>query len=194
VIRDIVKYPDPRLRQVAVRVTQFVTKKSNTRPGELDLLSLSKDLTDTMWDANGLGLAACQIGDPRRVIAIRTPRLSCKVVINPVFLPLTSEERLSDEGCLSIPGKVVAVKRWKRIMLEGRDIYGRRVVYELSDEQAACAQHEIDHLNGKLIIDGVDTTPKPVDYEKEKAFLENELKKWDPIGGTERGWMGHHHE
>jgi len=109
------------------------------------------DLLDDMWLAStGVGLAAVQIGVLQRVIIINTPKLQA-VIINPVITNRGKQTKMSREGCLSFPGKMVNVKRNNIIEVEGFNADWNPVKFKCRALTAFCVQHEIDHLNGVTI-------------------------------------------
>ena len=148
-LAQIRQYPDPVLRMKAREVEQF----------DADLGKLVERLSHLLGDANGLGLAATQIGVLRRVfVFLRDPEEEPVVLVNPSFAE-TSDERESDtEGCLSLQGVVIPVERHATLTLEGKDAQGNDVRLELEGLPARIAQHELDHLDGVLILDR--TTPE----------------------------------
>jgi peptide deformylase len=148
-LAQIRQYPDPVLRMKAREVEQF----------DGDLGKLVERLSHLLGDANGLGLAATQIGVLRRVfVFLPDPEEEPVVLVNPSFAE-TSDERESDtEGCLSLQGVVIPVERHATLTLEGKDAQGNDVRLELEGLPARIAQHELDHLDGVLILDR--TTPE----------------------------------
>jgi peptide deformylase len=148
-LAQIRQYPDPVLRMQARDVETF----------DRDLEQLVERLRQLLRDANGLGLAATQIGVLRRVFAfLPDPEEEAVVVVNPRFTA-TSEERESDtEGCLSLQGVVIPVERHTSLTVEGKDPAGNDVRLELEGLPARIAQHELDHLDGVLILER--TTPE----------------------------------
>ena len=149
-VRDILKMGDPRLLRQAEPVEKFGT------PALLDLIV---DMFDTMYAANGAGLAAPQIGvdlqlviygyddNPRYPDAPPVPRT---VLINPVITPLGDAEVDGWEGCLSVPGLRGVVPRWERIRYTGFDEHGQPIDREADGFHARVVQHECDHLDGVL--------------------------------------------
>jgi peptide deformylase len=119
-----------------------------------ELRTLIKNLTDTMLDAPGLGLAAPQIGVGMRVFTYHTDDEPGHLV-NP-DLDLSDEEQEGEEGCLSLPGIAYDTKRALRVVAKGFNQYGDPVVVEGSDVLARCIQHETDHLDGVLFLDRLD--------------------------------------
>jgi peptide deformylase len=143
--RPVVKIPDPVLRQVAGDVTRIGKKQ----------LALVDEMIRIMKKANGVGLAAPQIGICQRVIVVAPDGMKPTALINP---RVTKSEGsfLGQEGCLSIPGLYGDVTRPAFVEVEALDRRGREVVFELEGMPAKVVQHEIDHLDGILFIDKVD--------------------------------------
>ena len=148
-LAQIRQYPDPVLRMQARDVDAF----------DDDLARLVERMSRLMEDANGVGLAATQIGILRRVFVFR-PRDEevIRVVVNPRIAERAAETEVDEEGCLSLQGILVPVERNLRITLEGTDEHGKDVRHELENLAARVAQHELDHLDGVLILDR--TTPE----------------------------------
>jgi peptide deformylase len=121
---------------------------------DAELRRLVKDLTDTMLDAPGVGLAAPQIGVSLRVFTYHVDD-QLGHLINP-SLDLSSEEETDDEGCLSFPGLAFPTKRAYSVVAKGFNMYGEPVTLEGSGHLARCVQHETDHLDGVLFIDRLD--------------------------------------
>ncbi|GED70401.1 peptide deformylase [Brevibacillus reuszeri] len=144
-IRTIVKHPDAILREKAMVVTKF---NSN-------LHKLLDDMADTMYDADGVGLAAPQVGISKRVIVMDCGEGLIEIV-NPEIVDHKGEQFDYPEGCLSIPGLRGDVRRHKWIKLRGQDRFGNEIELEADDLLSRCSQHEIDHLNGVLFIDVAD--------------------------------------
>jgi len=123
-----------------------------------DLVALSNDMIETMFEAPGAGLAANQIGVSRQLIVvdlgIGTDKANPIVVINPV-ITASEDEMLGEEGCLSIPDIFAEVKRAMRVEMKGVDLKGNDVRYEVEGYLARAFQHEMDHLNGILFWDNL---------------------------------------
>ncbi|RIX49929.1 peptide deformylase [Paenibacillus nanensis] len=142
-IRLIVKEPDPVLREVAREVTKFND----------NLKKLLKDMAETMYDAEGVGLAAPQIGISKRVIVVDVGDENGLVeMVNPVIVEQDGEQ-FGPEGCLSIPNINGDVRRADRIVVEGQNSDGEKFTVHASGFFARAFQHEIDHLNGILFTD-----------------------------------------
>ncbi len=145
-IMKILKYPDPRLRTVAEVVTKF----------DKSLDNLSKDMLETMYAENGIGLAATQVDFHIRlvVIDISEERDEPLIFVNPVVKVLDNKSLVPcEEGCLSIPGASVEVTRPDKIQLNWLDVKGNEHEDNPQGLLAVCIQHEIDHLQGKLLVD-----------------------------------------
>jgi peptide deformylase len=141
---DILHFPDPRLRNVALpvdRVDDAVRK-------------LVDDMFETMYAAPGIGLAATQVNVDKRVIVIDVSEEKDQplCLINPEILARDGVEEM-EEGCLSVPGVFELVERADHIRIQALDRDGERIEMEVSDLLAVCIQHEIDHLDGKLFVD-----------------------------------------
>ncbi len=147
-ILDILHHPDPRLREVAQPITEF----------DDELQTFIDDMFETMYAAPGVGLAATQVGDTRRVAVMdcSEDKNQPMVIINPEILQ-ADEPQIMEEGCLSVPGISDKVTRNNHVKLRALDRDGNS--YELQAEGllAQCIQHEIDHLDGKLYIDKLST-------------------------------------
>ena len=144
-IRPVRLFGDPVLRTPAEAVTDF----------DLELRNLVRDLTETMLDAPGVGLAAPQIGVSLRVFTYHVDDDEPGHLINPVLV-LEGEEVEDDEGCLSIPGLQFPTPRAPRVVATGFNMYGDPVTIEGTELLARCVQHETDHLDGVLFIDRLD--------------------------------------
>jgi peptide deformylase len=140
----VVKIPAEVLRQVAPEVGK-ISKKT---------LLLIDDMVRIMLRANGVGLAAPQVGILQRLIVIHPEDMRPTALINPVIVKAEGEQ-IGQEGCLSIPGLYGDVKRYSYIEVEALDKRGRELTYELEGMPARIVQHEIDHLDGVLFIDKV---------------------------------------
>ena len=145
-LAQIRQYGDPALRLVAHEVVEF----------DDDLRRLVDRMTGLMHDAQGVGLAATQVGILRRLFVFEPDEDGPRAVVNPELLDVAPVEESDGEGCLSLQGVRVPVDRATRVTLVGKDPQGEDVRYELEGYGARIAQHELDHLNGLLIIDRTD--------------------------------------
>jgi len=134
--------PEPILRQKSKRV----------RAIDGSLQKLAADMIETMHAASGVGLAAPQVGVPLRVIVIGMPGEEEFALINPEVVRKNGE-RMVTEGCLSVPGYFGEIKRAQRVTVKGKDLSGKEVRIKAEELLAQALEHEIDHLNGVLYID-----------------------------------------
>jgi peptide deformylase len=156
-IRPIRLFGDPVLRTPADPVTTF----------DAELRKLVADLTDTMQDAPGLGLAAPQIGVGLRVFTYYVDDVLGHL-INP-SLQLSDEVEIDEEGCLSFPGLAYPTSRAIRTVATGFNMHGEPVTVEGSGQLARCIQHETDHLDGVLFIDRLDPTQRKLAMKEIRA-------------------------
>ena len=141
---QIRQYPDPVLRMQAREVENF----------DGDLRRLAERMTQVMRDASGVGLAATQVGIIRRVFVFQPDSDEDPVaVVNPRLAERSDETTMEDEGCLSLIGVQMPVERATSVRLEGRDLEGGELSMELTGHAARVVQHELDHLDGVLILD-----------------------------------------
>lgn len=148
-LAQIRQYPDPVLRLEAQEVEAF----------DADLAQLVERMTRLMQDARGVGLAATQVGILRRVVVLQSDdEGEPRVLINPTILDRSDETEEDTEGCLSLQGVVIPVERSVSLRVEARDADGAPVELQLEGLAARVAQHEVDHLDGVLIVDR--TTPE----------------------------------
>ena len=150
-VREVVLYPAEVLRRPAEAVTAF----------DGNLRTLVADMFDTMYAARGVGLAAPQVGESRRVFVMDPQHdeepIGPTALINPVIVRLSGEQTF-EEGCLSIPGFAADVVRAESVRVEYRTVDGAAAALELSGYPAVIAQHEIDHLDGILFVDYLSPT------------------------------------
>ena len=141
----ILRYPDPRLHTVAKPVAAVDER----------LRRLIDDMLETMYDADGIGLAATQIDVHERLIVMDTSetRDQPRVLINPELVERSVEMHIGDEGCLSVPTIYDKVERHERVTVRALDREGRSFDLEADGLLAICIQHEMDHLDGKLFVD-----------------------------------------
>ncbi len=152
--------PDPILKQKAKRVRII---------GD-SVRKLVSDMLETMHSASGVGLAAPQLGTLLRVIVIGMPEEGDIVLINPEVVRRKGE-RLVNEGCLSVPGYIGEIKRAESVRVKGRDQYGKEIRIKADELLAQALEHEIDHLNGVLYIDHLESIDKLRRIEVEETPL-----------------------
>jgi peptide deformylase len=150
-VRPVVVWPDDRLRQESIPIKDI----------DDSVRALYQDLVDSMYAENGLGIAALQLGDPRRMFIVE-PRLAGRAetdpplaFINPEVIETSEEQQDSEEGCLSFPDIYVKVKRPMRCKVRAIGIDGATFEIEGEALLARCLLHENDHLTGKLLVDFV---------------------------------------
>lgn len=141
-----------------------------------ELRGLVKDLTDTMRDAPGVGLAAPQLGVSLRVFTYWVDD-ELGHLVNPV-LDLSDEQQDGEEGCLSVPDLTFECKRARSVVAKGMNMHGEPVTLEGSDLLARCVQHETDHLDGIVFIDRLDAQTRK---EAMKAIRESDWFGADPV-------------
>ncbi|MGS2723404.1 peptide deformylase [Porticoccus sp. GXU_MW_L64] len=159
-ILDILEFPDTRLRTKARPVVAVDDR----------IRQLVDDMFDTMYDANGIGLAATQVNVHERVVVmdLSEERDQPLVFINPEVEVLDGDTRDYDEGCLSVPGFYETVQRPENIRVKALDRDGNPYELEPDGLLAVCVQHELDHLDGKLFVDYL----SPLKRQRIRAKLE----------------------
>lgn len=140
-VRTVLYHPHPVLRDIAAPVDAF----------DSDLKDLVSDMFETMDEYRGVGLAAPQVGMSSRILVVSYKKHRFEIV-NPEIVS-ASGEAWDEEGCLSLPGVTLNMKRYARIHVKGFSVVGRPIVVREKGFLARILQHEIDHLNGVLIID-----------------------------------------
>lgn len=141
-IRQILQFGDETLRKHSREVAKIDER----------IVTLVEDMKETMVDANGVGLAAPQVGILRRVVVLELEDIGIVELINPVITK-TSGHQEDVEGCLSYPGEYGVTERPMNVTVIGKNIKGKNVSYSVSGLSARAVCHEVDHLDGKLFID-----------------------------------------
>ncbi len=141
----ILRYPDPRLHTVAQAVTKV----------DAHVQTLVDDMLQTMYAAEGVGLAATQVDVHQRVIVmdVSEDRNQPLVLINPKIVWASDEKKINDEGCLSVPGIYDNVERPAVVTVEALDMDGNTQTYQADGLKSVCIQHEMDHLMGKVFVE-----------------------------------------
>jgi peptide deformylase len=164
-VREIMKYPEEVLKRKTVTVTSF----------DQDLQTLIEDMIETMYAAPGIGLAAPQVGSSKRLAVIDISsgenKFPLLVLINPVIVSYEGEIEF-EEGCLSLPEYTAKVRRAEKVVVKSLDREGRSTEIEATDLLAVALQHEIDHLEGMLLIDRI----SPIKREFFKKRYKKSLK------------------
>ena len=149
-ILPVCHFPDePVLRRKAKRVSRI----------DSSIQRLIDNMLETMQYINGVGLAAPQVGVPLRVIVLRMPEEVPMVIINPEIVKRAGEQEVT-EGCLSIPGYFGEIKRSAAVTVKGRNRQGKAIRVKATGLMAEVLEHEIDHLNGVLYIDHLESQDK----------------------------------
>ena len=159
-IRKILIEPDPLLRKISVSVEKVDSK----------IQQIMDDMLETMYDAPGIGLAAIQIGIPKRIIVIDLAKEGEKknplFIVNPQIVFKSDNEATYEEGCLSIPGQFAKIQRPEKCTIKFLDYEGKEKEIKTEGLLATCIQHEIDHLNGILFIDYLSKLKKDMIIKK----------------------------
>ena len=175
-IRPIVEVPDPRLREISKPVEGV----------DDELRTLVADMFETMYEAPGIGLAAIQVGVPKRVLVIDLqepeeeggePVKDPRVFINPEILTHSAEEVPYTEGCLSVPDQYAEVDRPDRIRARWMELDGKVREEDIEGLLAVCLQHEMDHLNGVLFIDHLSRLKRNMILNKLNKLRKEGVKK-----------------
>ena len=157
----ILIFPDPKLRKVAKKIDKF----------DKSLEMLSKNMLKTMYEAEGIGLAATQVDIHVRLVVmdLSEERNEPRVFVNPEYTILDKSPFTYEEGCLSIPGFTEEISRPSKILLKWQDLQGNFHEDQPDGIFTVCAQHEIDHLDGKLFVDYL----SPIKRDRIRKKLEN---------------------
>ncbi len=157
----ILIFPDPKLRKVAKKIDKF----------DKSLEILAQDMLQTMYEAQGIGLAATQIDVHVRLVVmdLSEERNDPRVFVNPEYTILDKSLFTYEEGCLSIPGFNEEISRPSKILLKWQDLQGNFHEDKPDGIFTVCAQHEIDHLDGKLFVDYL----SPIKRDRIRKKLEN---------------------
>jgi len=155
-VLPICHLPNPVLRRKAKRVPSV----------DSSIQRLVDDMVETMQQANGAGLAAPQVGISLRVVVLQMPDTEPMAIINPEVVKRTGEREIT-EGCLSLPGYAGEIKRSVSVTVKGLDRQGKAIRLKATNLMAQALEHELDHLNGKLYIDHVESPDKLYKIEAE---------------------------
>jgi peptide deformylase len=163
-IRELLHYPDPRLKHTGVAVKNITG----------DVTHLIDDMVSTMYDAPGVGLAAVQIGVPQRIIVVdvnhEEPGKQLLKLINPVVTAREGEV-IWEEGCLSVIDYTAEVKRSAKVEVKAWTLDEKEILLQAEDLLAVALQHEIDHLDGKLFIDRLSLLKRELYTRRVKKLL-----------------------
>jgi peptide deformylase len=162
---EILRYPDARLHTVAKPVTAVDAR----------IRDLSQAMLATMYEANGIGLAATQVNVHERLIVIDVSeaRNEPLVIVNPSIVWASDEKHVGDEGCLSVPGIYDGVERAVEVHVDYTDAQGQAQTLKATDLLAVCIQHEMDHLMGKVFVEYL----SPLKRNRIKTKLQKQLRE-----------------
>ncbi len=159
-VKTILKEPNQILRQISKPVEKVGKEEQQ----------LMNDMLDTMYSANGIGLAAIQIGVPKRIIVMDLSKDENKkeprYFVNPVIKDKDISKSTYEEGCLSVPNQFAEIDRPKKCVVEYLDYYGKKKILKAEGLLATCIQHEMDHLEGILFIDYLSKLKKSMIIKK----------------------------
>lgn len=168
-VLKLVTAPDPKLK----KISKVVDKVDD------DLRKFMDDMLDTMYNEQGIGLAAVQVGVLKRVIVIDLQideNSKPYYIVNPEIIERSDEENNYEEGCLSFPGQKAIVKRPKKVIVKSLDYYGKEQIIKCDELLATCIQHEIDHINGVTFVDHISNLKRNMIMKKL-----NKLKKINSV-------------
>lgn len=163
-ILSVLRFPDERLKTKATQVTEV---NDNVK-------SIVSDMFETMYDENGVGLAATQVNIHQQIVVIDVSenKETPIVLINPEIIARSEETLINEEGCLSVPGCYAKVDRHTNVTVKALDINGKEFTLDGDELLAICIQHELDHLKGILFVDYL----SPLKRQRIKTKLEKEAR------------------
>lgn len=163
-ILNVLRFPDERLRTKAATVVEI----------NHDVKQIIDDMLETMYDENGVGLAATQVNIHQRIVVINVSedKDQSYVLINPEIISHSNETEINEEGCLSVPGCYAKVDRYTEVTVKALDRDGKEFTLNATELLAICIQHELDHLDGKLFVDYL----SPLKRQRIKTKLEKEAR------------------
>ena len=166
-IKKLITVPNEILRKKSEKIEKVGKDEKN----------LIKDLFETMYHHKGIGLAAIQVGIPKRIIVLdvlqKDEQKNPLCFINPIIKNLSDEKSKYEEGCLSIPDTFIEIERPKKCLVEYIDIDGKKKNMECDNLLSTCIQHEVNHLDGKLIIDFLSKLKKDLIIKKLSKTKQN---------------------
>ncbi|MBS3788095.1 peptide deformylase [Candidatus Bipolaricaulota bacterium] len=160
---EIVTYPEEVLRRGAEPINEI----------DQEIRELADKMTEVMFKAEGVGLAAPQIGVGKRLIVVNLED-DFHILVNPELVERSDEEETEKEGCLSVPGPEAPVSRSVKVVVRGTDLDGNEVKLTREGLGARVFQHEIDHINGKLFIDHLSEAERSVTLREYRKLQEEE--------------------
>jgi peptide deformylase len=174
-LREVLQFPDPRLKQKSAPVGEISD----------EIRALARDMIEVMYDEPGIGLAAPQVGEAVRLVVMDTSwneeggEKDPRVMVNPEIV-LREGTLTWTEGCLSVPDFQAEVERSARVVVRYTDLDGHPHEEDVSELRAVCFQHEIDHLDGVLFIDRISRLKRSLYVQKRKKALEREREEEPP--------------
>ena len=166
-IKDIITVPNETLKKISEPIEKVGVNEKK----------LVKDLFETMYNSNGIGLAAVQIGILKRILVVdvssKDEKKTPLSLINPEIKKLSDDTSIYEEGCLSIPDTFIEIQRPKICEVEFVDIEGKKKLLKCDGLLSTCIQHEINHLDGKLIIDHLSKLKKDIIIKKISKLKKN---------------------
>lgn len=161
-ILSVLRFPDDRLRTKAIQVTEVND----------NIKTIVNDMFETMYDENGVGLAATQVNIHQQIVVIDVSenKETPIVLINPEIIDKSEDTLINEEGCLSVPGCYAKVDRHTKVTVKALDKNGNEFTLDGDELLAICIQHELDHLKGILFVDYL----SPLKRQRIKAKLEKE--------------------
>ncbi|MFQ5514995.1 MAG: peptide deformylase [Myxococcota bacterium] len=173
-ILEVLQYPDPRLRENCAAIAE----------GEIDeeLRELAAHMAETMYEEPGIGLAAPQVGVPRRLIVMDTRwpedgERELRVLLNPEIVLQEGKQLSKDEACLSVPDFSADVDRFERVVVRARGLDWEPIEIDCTGVDSICLQHEIDHLDGVLYIDRISRLKRDLYTRRRKKQLKREQEE-----------------
>ncbi|WP_076417383.1 MULTISPECIES: peptide deformylase [Colwelliaceae] len=163
-ILSVLRFPDERLRTKATQVTEVND----------NIKSIVDDMFETMYDENGVGLAATQVDIHQQIVVmdVSENKENPLVFINPEIIAKSEETLINEEGCLSVPGHYAKVDRHTKVTVKALDVNGKEFTLDGEELLAICIQHELDHLKGVLFVDYL----SPLKRQRIKKKLEKEAR------------------
>ncbi|MBS3736671.1 MAG: peptide deformylase [Candidatus Bipolaricaulota bacterium] len=160
---EIVTYPEEVLRRAAEPIDEI----------DQEVRDLADRMTEVMFKAEGVGLAAPQVGVGKRLIVVNLEE-DFHILVNPELVERSDEEESKEEGCLSVPGPEAPVSRSAKVVVKGTDLDGNEVELTREGLGARVFQHEIDHINGNLFIDHLSEAERSVTLREYRKLQEEE--------------------
>jgi len=160
---EIVTYPEEVLRQAAEPIEEI----------DQGVRDLADKMTEVMFKAEGVGLAAPQVGVGKRLIVVNLED-DFHILVNPELVEASDEKESSEEGCLSVPGPEAPVSRAKKVVVRGKDLDGNEIKLTREGLGARVFQHEIDHINGRLFIDHLSDVERSVTLREYRKMQEED--------------------